>query len=112
MNSLREQSIPDIMIQRSIVFIAVLLAAQQSAMATTFDLHNLGAINAGFKSVTIGGITLTLESEGTGNLVSTSTRFGIDGSGASDATDLIDGGNGTAEQLAFLFSPAVVLDSI
>jgi hypothetical protein len=55
---------------------------------------------------------LRLESGGTGNFTSTATRFGIDGSGASDVSDLIDGGNGTAESLAFLLSPAVILDSI
>jgi hypothetical protein len=87
------------------------VAQQNLAEATFFDLHGLGTINAGFKNITVDGITLTVS--GSPTLVSTSSRFGIDGSGAADAPDLIDGGNGSAEVLGFIFSNNnTFLDSI
>jgi hypothetical protein len=84
----------------------------QSASAIFFDFHNLGNINASSKSLTVDGLTLSLSATG-GKLVSTATRFGIDGTGTSDVPDLIDGGNGTSEVLGFIFSNNfVVLDNI
>jgi len=45
-------------------------------------------------------------------LTSTTTTFGVDGSGANDAINLLDGGNGTAESVLFLFNHDVIIDSI
>ena len=53
----------------------------------------------------------------TGVFVSTADRFGIDGAGAADVPDLIDGGNGVPETIGFLLSTQdrnerIVLDSV
>ena len=87
------------------------VAQEKLAQATFFDLHGLGTIGTGSKTITVDGISLTVS--GFPTLVSTSTRFGIDGSGGADAPDLIDGGNGSAEVLGFIFSNnSTILDSI
>src|SRR5262245_52435451 len=67
--------------------------------------------------VTLDGIRITLSTDGTGNLTSTTTRFGIDNASGNDVADLIDGGGGSAEELVFLVTKlvtplAVVLDSV
>ena len=91
--------------------VLVLAGLSASVHAAIFDLHNLGS-PALVKNITVDGITLGLQGTGSGNLTSTASQFGIDGSGAADAPDLLDGGNGVAESLSFLFSSTVVVDSI
>src|SRR4051794_9455411 len=94
-----------------VVFLLSVLFAAGAGASTVFDLHNLGSLGQ-VKQLTADGITLTLQSNGAGNLSSLATTFGIDGSGANDLAELLDGGNGTAETLSFFFSPSVVVDSI
>jgi hypothetical protein len=90
------------------IVVAIFVAAQ--ARAAVFDLHDLGPLTSS-KSITVGGITLSLQSS-PGILTSSASTFGIDGTGANDAANLIDGGNGAAEKITFIFNPQVVIDSI
>jgi hypothetical protein len=77
----------------------VILSTGSLASAAVFDLHNLGTLP--FQtSLTVDGLTLFV-SGSSGVLTSTSSSFGVDGTGANDAATLLDGGNGTREDLSF-----------
>jgi len=93
-----------------VLALRILVALTPNAHATFIDLRGLNIGNPTSAKITVDGITLDLSGS---KLSSTPTRFGIDGAGDSDAPDLLDGGNGVPETLAFLFSPVgAVLDSI
>ena len=76
-------------------------------LATFIDFRGL---SQPISPVTVAGITVNLSPNGA--LVSTPTSFGVDSVGALDAPTLLDGGNGFAESLAFLFLQNVIVDSV
>ena len=80
-----------------------------TAEAVFIDLRNLPSLPPVAASVSVDGVTVTLPGPG---LNSTATTFGIDGSGPNDKADLLDGGNGFGETLAFLFEQEVIVDSV
>jgi hypothetical protein len=90
--------------------VLVFLSQGMAARAEFIDLHNLGTgilLNASAP-----GITVNFNTGSANPLVSTANRFGVD-SGGTNVPDLLDGGNGFAESIAFLFQqPNLVLDSV
>jgi hypothetical protein len=96
--------------RRVFLFCTAFFCVTLSAHATVFDFHNLGTLSS-TKSLTVDNITINLQAS-SGILTSTATAFGVDGTGANDAFNLLDGGNGTAENLLFSFNKDVVIDSV
>jgi hypothetical protein len=82
------------------------------AEAVFFDLRGLTPSQNTSLSLTVGGITAQLGSVGNGKFQSGANTFGIDINNVSDDPALIDGGGGSAESFAFLFSQNVLFESL
>ena len=101
--------------KRSRVPLAVILGVATwtvNAKAVFFDLRGLSPNQSSTYTLTVGGITAQLQSGLTGKLTSGASTFGLDLTSALDDPALIDGGSGSAESVAFLFSQYVLFESI
>lgn len=81
------------------------------AHAVFIDLRNVEALHPTTPAAFVHKDGISILFQGLG-LNSTPTRFGIDGPGLADKADLLDGGNGFAERLSFLFQQHVIVESI
>lgn len=82
-----------------------------TARAVFIDLRNVETLHPTNPAAFVHADDISVLFQGP-SLNSTANRFGIDSPGANDKADLLDGGNGFAERLIFLFQQHVIVESI
>ena len=111
---IRYKAIIRIFVVSAVLTSVCALPTPAQAFSITFDLRGAeGAVVAGLTTgpVTKNGLTATLTAND-GVLNQTSGGFGINASGGTDATHLIDNGSGVTEFVTIMFDQLVTFDQL